>query len=172
MELPKRKQIRLKEYDYSQNGYYFVTICAKDRKCLFGTIDMVDKQTPLVGADTIRPQLNEYGKYIEKSISEINNHYENVFVDKYVIMPNHIHMILVIRNDTNNRNTVSGRIVSAPTISVIVGQMKRWVSKMIGFSCWQKSFYEHIIRNELEYLKIYEYIENNPIKWKEDEYYG
>lgn len=173
-DLPKRKQIRLKDYDYSQNGYYFITICSKQRQCLFGSI---------VGADTIRPQLNECGNHIKKSILEINNRYKNVFVDKYVIMPNHIHMILVIAgadtirpetndgNATDGQNEKNGRIISAPTVSVIIGQMKRWVSKNIGFSCWQKSFYEHIIRNEQAYQKICEYIENNPKKWEDDKYH-
>ena len=85
-------------------------------------------------------------------------------------MPNHIHMILVIVGVDTIHPQTTGRIISAPTVSVIVGQMKRWVSKQIGFSCWQKSFYEHIIRNENEYQKICEYIENNPKKWAEDKY--
>ena len=194
-ELPRRKQIRLKDYNYSQNGYYFITICSKDRQCLFCNILRTNERSPTVwadnicpetnekdtvGADIIRPQINEMdiitpklykcGYYIKKSISEINCHYKNVFVDKYVIMPNHIHMILVIVGVDTIHPQTTGRIISAPRVSVIVGQMKRWVSKQIGFSCWQKSFYEHIIRNENEYQKICEYIENNPKKWAEDKY--
>lgn len=157
-EMPKRKQIRIKEYDYSQPGYYFITICASERKCLFSS---------LVGAAISRPQLTECGKYIEKSLSEISKIYKNVSVDKYVVMPNHVHIILVIAEMAEN-----GRMISAPTIPQIVGQMKRWVSKQAGYSCWQKSYYEHIIRNEQEYQSICEYIENNPLKWELDKYYS
>ena len=76
-------------------------------------------------------------------------------------MPDHIHLILIISNDENN-----GRILSAPTKSImtVIGQMKRWVSKKIGFSVWQKSYFEHIIRDENDYIKTVEYILNNPIK--------
>ena len=171
-EMPKRKQIRIKEYDYSQPGYYFITICASEHKCLFGSlvgaaISRPQEQSNPVGAAISRPQLTEYGKYIEKSLSEIPKRYKNASVDKYVIMPNHVHIILVIADADKN-----GRMISAPTIPQIVGQMKRWVSKQAGFSCWQKSYYEHIIRNEREYQNICEYIENNPLKWELDKYYS
>lgn len=160
-ELPKRKQIRLKNYDYSQNGYYFITVCTKDRQPLFWKS---------VGADIIRPKINQesivlskYGKITDTAINAIPLHYPNMKIDKYVIMPDHIHLILIISNDETN-----GRIISAPTKSIptIIGQMKRWVSKQIGFSIWQKSYYEHIIRNENDYIQIVEYISNNPLKFE------
>jgi putative transposase len=160
MDLPKRKLIRLKDYDYSQNGAYFVTICVKDRHKMLGEI---------VGAIINRPnyviQLSEYGAVVDNAINDISNHYPNVFVDKYIIMPNHIHMILLLQEN-------DGRLIIAPTtISTIIQQLKRYVSKQIGFSIWQKSFHDHIIRNEQEYLKIWEYIDTNPIKWQDDCYY-
>jgi len=147
-ELPKRKNIRLKDFDYSKNGYYFVTICTKDRKNLFWES---------VGADIIRPHLSEYGKIVNTAINAIALHYPNMKIDEYVIMPDHIHMILIIYNDGN------GRMVSAPTkpLSTVIGQMKRWVSKEIGFSVWQKSYYEHIIRDDADYMIKAEYIKNN-----------
>jgi len=83
-------------------------------------------------------------------------------VDKYVIMPNHVHLVLIIEP------IEIGRPLVAPTISTIIQQMKGIVSKQIGFSIWQKSYHDRIIRNEKEYLKIWEYIENNPLKWNED----
>jgi len=95
---------------------------------------------------------------VETAILSLSEHYDNVIVDKYCIMPDHIHMILIIRSD------MSGRMISAPTLSNVIGQMKRWVSKQIGFSMWQKSFYDRIIRDEEEYLKIWKYIDENPIK--------
>lgn len=112
-----------------------------------------------VGADNIRPPvLSKYGIAVDTAIRAISEHYENVKVDKYCIMPDHVHMILFIRQN------VCGRMISAPTLSNVVGQMKRWVSKQIGFSMWQKSFYDRIIRNEEEYQKIWKYIDENLIK--------
>ncbi len=169
MDLPKRKHIRLKEYDYSQNGYYFVTICASARKHFFGTVNLLHH----VGADIIRPsavyepnvELSRTGKLVETAIMQISEHYSSVTVDKYVIMPNHVHIIIVFDAPEN------GRIISAPTLSVVVGSMKRWVSKHAGFSVFQPSFYEHIIRNDDDYLEKWNYIDGNPSKWTEDKYF-
>lgn len=150
MTLPDRKKNRLENYDYSQNGAYFITICTRDRKKILSQI---------VGADTIRPYeiiLSQYGKIVDKAINNIANIYENIPVDKYVIMPDHVHMILRI---TNN----GGRMVSAPTV---IAGMKRYVSKKCGVSIWQKSYYDHIIRNQKDYNEIWEYIEHNPEKEK------
>ena len=127
-----------------------------------------------VGADTIRPialneqpPLSKYGEIVDEAIRQIPNHYENVIVDKYCIMPNHIHGIIMLLPDEN------GRILSAPTLSVIIGSMKRWVSKQIGFSIWQKSFNDRIIRNENGYLEVCKYIAENPLKVNEtDENYS
>ncbi|MBE5812628.1 MAG: transposase [Clostridiales bacterium] len=156
----ERKNIRLKEYDYSRNGAYFITICTKDKKQVFWNI---------VGADIIRPGnyvLSKYGQIADNVIIDIPNHYNNIFVDKYVIMPNHIHLILKIERNIN------GRIISAPTISTVVGQMKRKISKLVGFDIWQKSFYDHIIRNQHDYQQIWKYIDDNPLKWELDKYYN
>lgn len=161
LELPKQKKIRLDGYDYSESGAYFITICTKNRHEILWN----------VGEDIIRPdksyQLSEYGRFIDKAIVSISKHYRNVFVDKYVIMPNHVHIILILSQD-------SGRIISAPTkeISIIIGQMKRWVSQQIGIPLWQKSFHDHIIRNEREYQKISKYIDENPSIWKDDCFYN
>lgn len=158
MELPKRKQNRFKNYDYSQNGAYFITACTKDRHELLWD----------VGARIARPQdaaaLSEYGVIIDAAIREIPEHYPCISVDKYVVMPNHIHMILAIANE-------DGRAMRAPTIATIINQMKGYVTKQIGFSLWQKLFHDHIIRNEQEYQKIWEYIDTNPIKWEDDCFY-
>ena len=92
----------------------------------------------------------------------ISEKYEKVSVDKYVIMPNHIHLIIVMQN---------GRTQFSPTVSRIIKQFKGKVTKQVGFCIWQKSFYDHIIRDENDYLRIWEYIENNPYKWTEDKYF-
>ena len=151
-----RKHIRLKEYDYSQNGYYFITICTAEKRKILCDIS--------VGANCVRPKItiSEIGKLVEENIGILNDTYETVKVDKYVIMPNHIHLIVVIQG---------GRTQFAPTVSRIIKQFKGKVTKQVGFCIWQKSFYDHIIRDEKDYLRILEYIENNPGKWTEDKYY-
>ena len=154
-DFPKRKPNRLKGFDYSSNGVYFITICTDNRKCILSKI---------VGADSIRPcnvQLTKYGEIVKIGIENISKIYKDCLVDDYVIMPNHIHLIITINN-------YSGRIVSAPTV---IGQFKRYVSKECGCSIWQKGFYDHIIRDEEDYNSKAEYIINNPLKWNEDELY-
>lgn len=153
MDLPQRRPNRIENYNYNQTGAYFITICAQDRKHLFWNN---------VGADSIRPDnvpLSEAGMLLQKAICQIPDHYEYVRVDKYCIMPDHIHLILRITSD------VDGRMISAPTVSTVVGSLKRWVSRQIGRPIWQRSYYDHIIRNQQDYNEIWEYIENNPLKW-------
>jgi len=160
LEMLTRKPMRLQGYDYSQNGAYFVTVCVKNHNLLLWAN---------VGADIIRPHetpiLSEYGMVVDEAINRIAVCYPCIKVDKYCIMSNHIHLLILMSLDD------SGRIISAPTLSIIIGQMKRFVSKKIGFSFWQKSFFEHIIRNEKGYQKIWQYIDENPMKWELDEYY-
>ena len=141
-------------------------------------------------------ELSKRGTVVEEAINSIPTHYKNVIVDKYVIMPNHIHLILTIQNNISNGRLViaptttestNGRLVIAPTttestnrrlviaptttVSTIIKELKRYVSKQIGFSIWQKSFHDHIIRNEEDYIRIAEYIESNPANWQEDRYH-
>ncbi len=156
MDVPKRKPNRLPEFDYSTPGAYFITICTRNRKNLFWED---------VGASIARPQLTQWGQIAEKAISQIPKHYPAISVDRYVVMPNHIHLLLQINTDTD------GRPMVAPTISIVVQQLKGVITKQIGQSVWQKLFHDHVIRNEQDYLKIWEYIENNPAKWEEDCFY-
>lgn len=86
-------------------------------------------------------------------------HYYNIAVDKYCVMPDHIHLIVRFLSERN------GRIVSSPTLSTAIGSMKRWVTKQVGRPVWQKSFYDHGIRDRRDYEEIWEYIENNPLKY-------
>ena len=153
MDILQRKPNRLSEYDYSQTGAYFITICTHGRENLFWDD---------VGADSIRPQnvpLSSAGKIVEQGIIQIPDHYENIEVDKYCIMPDHIHLILRVESEGG------GRMISAPTVSSVIGSMKRWVSRQVGRPVWQKSFYDHGIRNQRDYDEIWQYIENNPLKW-------
>ena len=159
MKLPKRKNIRLKDYDYSQPGYYFITICTKGKHPLFDNI---------VGAATCRPhiELTRIGQIVDISINNICGVYPYISVDKYVIMPNHIHMILRVGIMQN------GRQVAAPTIQMVVGNMKRYASMQAGLSLWQSGFHDHIIRNEPNYQRIWQYIDENPARWADDQYYA
>lgn len=155
MERPVRKKNRLPSYDYTQAGYYFVTVCTVGRRWLLRR-----------GAQCAPgfPSLTKEGDEVEWAIMEISAHYPNVHVDKYVIMPNHIHFILVIAPE-------GGRPQVAPTVSRVIQQFKGAVTKRLGRSIWQKSFHDHIIRNQSDYLRIHEYIETNPARWVEDCYY-
>jgi REP element-mobilizing transposase RayT len=119
----------------------------------------------IVGAPTGRLGLSNIGVKVERAIENIPNIYENVYIDNYIIMPNHIHMIIVLQNNSE------GRPMGAPTISQIVNQFKGFVTKQIGYSIWQKLFYDHVIRNEQEYQEIYKYIKTNPLKWELDKYF-
>ena len=157
-DLPVRKSIRLEGYDYSTSGAYFLTICVKDRR------ELLWENMP-VGAHSVRPQLSSLGKTVEVAIENIPCVYVDVKIDKYVIMPNHIHMIL------NIRENCGGRTLCAPTVSRVVRQMKEYVTKQIGYSIWQKSYHDHIIRTEADYQKISQYIEENPACWEDDCYY-
>ena len=191
MELQKRKANRLQYYDYSSDGAYFVTVCTKNREKIFwdtvgediilpqgrDEINIVGEDIILpqstnnaydVGEDIILPQplLSQLGKIVERAIIAIPEHYQNVRLLDYVVMPNHIHMVLLFSDDI-------GRMISSPTksLSTIVGQFKRSASKAAGVPLWQRSFYDHVIRDEKDYLKIAEYIVTNPIKWADDCYY-
>lgn len=134
-------------------GAYFITVCTKDRKTLFWAD---------VGADIICPndiELSVTGKCVKSAIENIPNKYPSITVDKYCIMPDHIHIIITINTDAD------GRMISAPTVSTVIGQLKRAVSKQVGFPVWQKSFIDEIIRNEQHYMKAWEYIDNNYLKY-------
>lgn len=151
-EKPRRKIKRVKDYDYSQPGAYFVTICTANREKILWEP---------VGADIIRLDrlpLSAEGEIVRQGISQIDTHYKNVSVDKYCIMPDHV--LILISMTSGDR-----RMISAPTLSTVVGSMKRWTSRQIARPIWQKSFYEHIIRNQRDYDEIWNYIENNPLKY-------
>lgn len=167
MDRSTRKNIRLANYDYSSNGLYFITVCAKNRIHYFSEIT---EDPSFVGADIIRPiiKLTNIRKILDFSINDVKNHYENISVIKYCIMPDHVHLIISIMNDILSAD--GGRMISAPTVSTVIGSLKRFVSKETGISLWQKSFHDHIIRNEKEFLEICSYIDNNPTNWVNDIY--
>ena len=145
MDLPQRKPNRIPNYDYSENGAYFVTICTQDRKPVLSAI---------VGDDAhIVPK--PYGQIVEKYIRNAPE------IEKYVIMPDHIHMIIRLDSGTMwaSSPTKSNRIAS------IVRSIKTLTTKEIGKPIFQRSYYDHVIRNQQDYDETWEYIENNPQKW-------
>ena len=184
-----RRLNRLKNYDYSRNGLYFITICTKDRiRYLSEIIDVgnaalgVPRNIPNISMkinhelNDIIPvpvvKLTKYGDIVNDNIKKINEIYRYVSVTKYVIMPDHIHMILFV-SDFEDKSVNYGTPRAAfPTKSVsqIINGLKAISTKQIGFSVWQKSFHDHIIRNEKEFLDICNYIDNNPINWVNDIY--
>lgn len=155
--LPKRKHVRLKGYDYSQNGCYFITVCTKDRKPLLSRI---------VGRDDLGApimQLTEIGAMVDQYLHAIPEHYPNVILDHHVIMPNHIHLLLRICSGAPG--------TARPTITQIIAVWKRLTNKEAGISLWQASFHDHVVRNDADYDAHWVYIDGNPARWDEDEYY-
>ena len=168
MENRDRKLNRLQNYDYSQNGLYFITICTKDRIPYLSEIH--DVGNAALGVPLVK--LTEYGEIVNDNIKKINEIYRYVSVTKYIIMPDHIHMILFV-SDFEDKSVNGGTPRAAfPTksISQIINGLKAISTKQIGFSIWQKSFHDHIIRSEKEFLEICDYIDNNPINWVNDIY--
>ena len=159
---PARKPMRLPQYDYAQNGAYFVTICTDDRKPILSKI---------VG-DGFHPvpqiQLTKTGQEIEKSIAFINKKYDDV-IEKHVVMPNHVHMIILLQAGGHGN----------PPLHNIIGRIKSYTTKKFNEAnnttdiiLWQRSFHDHIIRCELEYAEVWNYIDTNLLKWEMDRYYS
>ena len=164
-----RRSIRLKEYDYSWTGWYYITICVKDRECSLGKT----RNDGVV--------LSDVGKIAEKCWKEIPHHFHGVDLDAYIIMPNHLHGIVIINNPSRRGVQLNAPTEDVPrlsprkgSLSIIVRTFKAAVttkcrrSSIAGFS-WQRGFYEHVIRNDGDLHRIRTYIQNNPLKWSMDE---
>lgn len=168
-DIHHRKSIRLRGYDYSQVGMYFITICTHDRFPLFGEI--IDGKM----------MQNEMGMIAEKCWCAIPDHFPWVMLDAFIVMPNHVHgTITVGANDVGAKDFLP--LQSKPkhgtsrTIGSIVRGFKIGVTKWFRSNTdvhvvWQRNYYEHIVRNEEAYLKIAEYIQTNPQRWEEDIYH-
>ena len=162
MNLPKRKSTRLKDYDYSSNGAYFITICTKDNQKIL--CDVVGE-----GLAPAENKLYPFGKIAEQELCNLEKRYNNIKIDKYVIMPNHIHAIITIENETAGASP-------CPTLSDVVCAFKSITTRKChllnsDIKIWQTSFHDHILRDEKDYLKIWNYIDLNPQKWTEDIFY-
>jgi len=195
-----RRSIRLKGYDYSQAGAYFITICCKDRKCRFGKI--------VVGASVM--ELNECGQIAYDEWLKLSERFSNFELDVFQIMPNHMHGIIVLNDivgatlavvqnavvqNAVAQNVPNGIIalndvgatarVAPTTTNATIGDIVGAYKSLVANGCldiyktknetmgklWQRNYYEHIIRNEQSYQTISDYIINNPAKWKDDKFF-
>ena len=163
MERPARKPNRLPSYNYSTPGAYFLTLCTKNKQCILGSV---------VGGgalDAPHIRLTNAGMVVQKYIVS-GNRVPGVTVDKFVVMPNHIHMILFLDGTAQSGPSRA----PAPTNAVIphfVSTLKRFCNRDLGANIFQRSYHDHVIRNEADYLKIWQYIDGNPAKWQEDCFY-
>lgn len=149
-------------FDYSNSGFYFVTICSYNKECIFGQIINSEMN------------LNEYGEIVKNSLLESEKIRKEITLDFFIIMPNHIHLVLIIANETNivlDSNPKTSNLKPKSLSSFVIG-FKSSVTKQINlireinnYPVWQRNYYEHIVRNEVELNKIIEYIINNPLKW-------
>lgn len=169
--LPRRKQLRVKGYDYSQNGYYFVTICTQNKGSVFGRIRDNKMHT------------NNIGEIAHNCWNEIPLHYPFVQIDEFVVMPNHVHGVIVIANKTivgandhsplQRNNVIKG---TSRTLGAIIRGFKIGVVmaiKNFGYDkpIWQRNYFEHIIRSDEEFQEVRRYIADNPKNWKKDKLY-
>ncbi|HDL5699813.1 TPA: hypothetical protein PXE99_001635 [Mannheimia haemolytica] len=173
-EIHRRRSIRLKHYDYRSQGFYFITLCCKNKHHFLGEI--VDDEM----------RLNKIGNIVRQCWEDIPDHFPNVSLHSFVIMPNHLHGIIEIVETVGANHhlpqcirakNVSPLRGTSQTIGSIVRGFKigvtKWVRQNTDISeIWQRNYYEHIIRNETSYFQIIEYIENNPLKWLEDCFYS
>ncbi|MFH2137254.1 MAG: transposase [Candidatus Omnitrophota bacterium] len=167
--LKTRKLNRLKDYDYSLEGYYFVTICSRNREIIFG--EYTNNVGTALAAVRNNIKLTKLGQIIDSQWNDLPNQYKNIELDQYIIMPNHLHGILII-----NKRTGASPV---PTISNIIGSLKSKISveylqyinnenlNVCG-QIWQRSFHDHIIRNDKSLNKIRNYITTNPENWEND----
>ncbi|WP_444549978.1 transposase [Candidatus Magnetomonas plexicatena] len=168
-EIQDRKSMRLKGYDYSQLGAYFITICTQNRECLFGEI--FDGKMVLTDA----------GEHAYECLINIQEHFPHVKSDIFVVMPNHVHIIIIIDASAQvkannysplqhekNQKCGTSKIIGAIVRGFKIGVTKWFHENTDIRTVWQRNYYEHIIRNEHELNKIREYIQGNPLNWDSD----
>ena len=149
-----RRSIRLPGYDYSHAGAYYVTIVAHERECLFGTVS------------DGKMNLNLYGQIVQSVWSELPKHYRNIELDAFCVMPNHVHAIINLIEDDLSKPQPLSEIVRA--FKSFSARRINVLRKKTGIPVWQRNYYEHIVRNNEDYLAICDYIQNNPTNWQMD----
>ena len=164
--LPNRKRLRLPGWDYSSEGTYFLTMCTQNRKPILSQI----VGRGILDAPEVR--LYRYGVCVQETIQFIANHNPHMVIHNWVIMPNHLHILLSLPPKPGQGNSASG--MPRPTDSVIskmVSSLKRYTNRKAGADLWQTGYYDHIIRDEQDFIRRWQYIDNNPAAWLEDKYY-
>lgn len=168
MELPKRKHPRLKNYDYSSNGYYFITFCVENPKVVLSTVGLTSVGRgldPAVAKATVT--LTDYGKIVEEEILDVQNKYEIVKIDKYCIMPNHVHLIIII-DDFGVSAGSRPRPTVPDLMKIIKSKSARRFNQLDntpGRKVYQTSYMDEIIGNTKYYEEVWRYIDENPAKW-------
>ena len=168
-KLPIRKPLRINNYDYNTPGAYFITFCTHNRKNLLSRIVGAIHESPEL-------QLTSCGRIVDAVIQNIPSHIP-VTIDRYVIMPNHIHLIAMISEEDALRTIHESPLQGRPIISRTIGYIKMNASKMIrrqygDISVWQRGYHDHVIRNREDYEMIAKYISENPIRWELDKLYS
>ena len=168
-KIPIRKELRLEGYDYSTPGAYFLTFCTYNRKNTLSQIVGKGCEQPVL-------QLSSCGEIVDKIINGIPSRF-CVTVDKYVIMPNHVHLLVTIAEEDAQRAIRESPLRGRSIISKVVGYIKMNTAKEIrqmfgNVRVWQRGFYDHIIRGSYDYDEIAKYIEENPIRWELDKLYS
>ncbi|MBE6767911.1 MAG: hypothetical protein E7549_03260 [Ruminococcaceae bacterium] len=177
--LPQRKPLRLKGYDYNTMGAYFVTVCAADRKNLFGCVVGTGVLTRPQTEHGPTVQLTSYGTVVDKYIRQLHAFYEHISVDHYTIMPNHIHLLLSVSADGRvgrpggrvGRPVPTAAAAKMSMVAQFVATLKRFSNKECGRQLWQARFHDHIIRDGADYERHANYILENPLRWELDELY-
>ena len=165
--VPERKANRLATYNYSQSGVYFITICSKNKRCTFGTI--VGGGVP----DAPRTRLSPTGKIVARQLGNMIAFYPHVRIEKYVVMPNHIHLLIAIQQGPSgaSRTPPPTSARASQVIPMFISTLKRLTNKTAGHALWQRGYYDHIIRSPDDYNTIWHYIDTNPAKWAQDTLY-
>lgn len=160
--LPQRKHPRLAHFDYSTAGAYFITICTQNRKCLLSYI--VGQ-----GLGSAEIRCTEYGDIAEEQLFLLEMRYPSLKIDRYVIMPNHIHAILLLEETAGiaPRPTITDIVCAYKSLTTRACKKAKPVDKL-----FQNSFFEHVIRGREDYDEIAEYIVNNPKQWELDKLYS
>ena len=154
MDVQRRKQNRLPEYDYSQNGAYFLTICTHKRKPFLSKISKEEEF----------PILTKEGQIVENVILSVPEKYPAIAIDRYILMPDHIHLLVRVEKGTGNPSPTVGKAVA--WLKYNATKQINCVHGIIGQKRFQRSFYDHVIRSEEDYDSIWMYIDNNPLSWK------
>lgn len=161
-----RRTIRLKGYDYAQAGCYFATICSHQRECLFGEID------------NGQIKLSIYGEIVSECWQALAHYFGNIELDTFVVMPNHLHGLILINNDSKSlgqrqpsssgtaRNSLSAIIQNFKSVSTRKVNQKR---AALGWHLWQRNYYEHVVRDEADMKRIQKYMSENALKWDLDQ---